>query len=143
MSLHFSSIFVAFAGDTTTTHDVSRHSVIPARARHRSRKQRRHRKNVIGFSNVQGLQDSEDDESEYENNEIGQGGDLPEPSSTSILTSTTTDEEGAFARIEKMSVELDGLVRFVRRGTESLAGGAGDAAPAFGVLAFALEDWDL
>jgi len=33
-------------------------------------------------------------------------------------------------------------VRFVRRGVESLAGGVGEAAPAFGVLAFALEDWD-
>ena len=38
--------------------------------------------------------------------------------------------------------ELDALVRFVRRGVESLAAGAGEAAPAFGVFAFALEDWD-
>jgi gamma-tubulin complex component 5 len=52
-------------------------------------------------------------------------------------------EEGFFGRVDKMSTELDGLVRFVRRGVESLSGRAGDAAPAFGVLAFALEDWDL
>ena len=42
-----------------------------------------------------------------------------------------------------MSSELDGLVRFLRRGIEGLAGGTDEAAPAFGVLAFALEDWDI
>ena len=41
-----------------------------------------------------------------------------------------------------MSTELDALVRFVRRGVESLAGGTSEAASAFGVFAFALEDWD-
>ena len=37
--------------------------------------------------------------------------------------------------------ELDGLVRFLRKGIEGLAGGTGEATPTFGVLAFALEDW--
>jgi len=45
-------------------------------------------------------------------------------------------------RIDKMTSELEGLVRFIRRGAESLAGGTGEAVSAFGVLAFALEDWD-
>ena len=53
------------------------------------------------------------------------------------------EEENFFVRAERMSSELDGLVRFLRRGIESLAGGTGEAAPAFGVLAFALEDWDI
>ena len=54
------------------------------------------------------------------------------------------NEEGDFfVRVERMSSELDGLVRFLRRGIESLAGGTGEAAPAFGVLAYALEDWDI
>jgi gamma-tubulin complex component 5 len=46
-------------------------------------------------------------------------------------------------RIDKMTSELESLVKFIRRGTENLAGGAGEAAGVFGVLAFALEDWDL
>jgi len=35
------------------------------------------------------------------------------------------------------------LVRFVRRGVESLANAVGNAVSTFGILAFALEDWDL
>lgn len=45
--------------------------------------------------------------------------------------------------VEKISTELDGLVRFIRRGVDSLAGGTSEAASAFGVLSFVLEDWDL
>ena len=49
---------------------------------------------------------------------------------------------GVLARLDKMSSELDALVRFVRRGVESLAAGTSEAAPAFGIFAFALGDWD-
>lgn len=133
MCLHFSEGFIAFTGDTTATLDVSRQSIIMKR--HRSRRQRRHRKNVIGFS--QNLQD--DDDSSDDEEPEGTGTDPPEPSfeASNIL------EEDFYDRIEKMSSELDSLVRFLRRGVESLAGGSSEAAPAFGVLAFALEDWDI
>jgi gamma-tubulin complex component 5 len=67
--------------------------------------------------------------------------DAPEPS-FSLSASVSYAEEGISTRMDKMSSELDGLVRFLRRGVESLAGGGSEAAPAFGVLAFALEDWD-
>ena len=124
-------------GDTTATLDVSRQSVIMKR--HRSRKQRRQRRNVIGFS--QFLKD-EDDESPEENEE-GADAASAEPS-FSLLGSSMADGDGDFfAKVERMSSELDGLVKFLRRGVESLAGGASEAAPAFGVLAFALEDWDI
>ena len=110
--------------------------------RHRSRHQRGKRRNVIGFS--QSLLDNEhtsDEESELdEGAEFGLG-DAAEPS-YSMGPSASSVDGGFLDRIDKMALELDGLVRFVRRGTESLAGGTGDAAPVFGVLAFALEDWD-
>jgi gamma-tubulin complex component 5 len=67
---------------------------------------------------------------------------LPEPSISMAASSVSSVEDGFYGQIDKMSSELDGLVRFVRRGVESLAGGTGEAAPAFAVLAFALEDWD-
>jgi len=51
-------------------------------------------------------------------------------------------EEDAFTRVEKMSSELDGLVRFIRRGVENLEGKGGPESSTFGVLSFALEDWD-
>ena len=62
--------------------------------------------------------------------------------SFSAIASISYAEEGFQDQIGKMSTELDGLVRFLRRGVESLAEATGEAAPAFGVLAFALEDWD-
>jgi gamma-tubulin complex component 5 len=137
MALHFTDFFVTFAGDTTMTHDVSRQSI--SIRGHRSRRQRRQRRNVIGF--VQSLQDSLDS-SDDDDDDIGvDAKDAPEPS-FSLSASVSYAEEGISTRMDKMSSELDGLVRFLRRGVESLAGGGSEAAPAFGVLAFALEDWD-
>ncbi|GLB34196.1 putative spc97 / Spc98 family proteim [Lyophyllum shimeji] len=136
MALHFADFFVAFAGDTTTTHDVSRQSI--SMRRHRSRRQRYQRRNAIGFS--QSLRDMQDTSDEDDDDDIDTA-DAPEPS-FSNNTSASYAEEGFQTRMDKMTSELDGLVRFLRRGVESLAGGTGEAAPAYGVLAFALEDWD-
>jgi gamma-tubulin complex component 5 len=142
MCLHFSEGFVAFAGDTTATLDVSRQSIIMKR--HRSRRQRRQRKNVIGFSqSLQAEDDSSEDEEDDDQDAEGiDHGHTPLEPSYSFGASVTSDEN-FFVRVERMSSELDGLVRFLRRGMESLAGGASEAAAAFGVLAFALEDWDI
>ncbi|KAK0467793.1 Spc98 family-domain-containing protein [Desarmillaria tabescens] len=116
MSLHFSDMFVAFAGDTTT-HDISRHSLITKRRR--TRGQKRARRDVIGFSQfMEDDSDSSDSDEEFE---------------------AFVAPESSFS----MSSELDALVRFVRRGAESLAGGTGEAAATFGVIAFTLEDWDI
>jgi gamma-tubulin complex component 5 len=80
---------------------------------------------------------SSDEDSEVDENDDN----ATEPSYSMGPTASSSD--GDFLdRMDKMTSELEGLVRFVRRGVESLAGGAGEAAPAFGVLAFALEDWD-
>jgi gamma-tubulin complex component 5 len=140
MALHFSEGFLSFGGDTTTTLDVSRQSLIMKR--HRSRRRRKQKRNVVGFSQI--LQDDDDssDQEEYEAEDSG--GEPLEPSSFSVLSSSVVSVEGDFSvRVERMSSELDGLVRFLRRGVESFAGGTGEAAPTFGVLAFALEDWDI
>lgn len=142
MCLHFSEGFVTFAGNTTATLDISRQSVTVKR--HRSRRQRRQKRNVIGFS--QFLQD-EDNSSDEDEDDLDVGGELdangpPEPS-FSVTGDSMTNEEDLFAGVERLSSELDGLVRFLRRGVESLAGGTSEAAPAFGVLAFSLEDWDI
>ncbi|KAJ7461991.1 Spc98 family-domain-containing protein [Mycena latifolia] len=142
MSLHFCELFVTFAGDTTVTHDVSRQSIIISK-RHRSRRQRSQRKNVVSFSQVakeSGESSDDDDNGEVELDD--EGDTVPEPSFSMAASSISSFEDG-FSRIDKMSAELDGLVRFVRRGVESLAGGTGDAASSFSVLSFSLEDWDL
>ena len=145
MALHFSEGFLSFGGDTATTLDVSRQSLIMKG--HRSRRRRKQKRNVIGFS--QFLQDEDDSSDQEENGAEGTehtSDPLVEPfSSFSVLSSSivSLEEEDFFVRVERMSSELDGLVQFLRRGVESLAGGTGEAAPAFGVLAFALEDWDI
>ncbi|KAI0068599.1 hypothetical protein BV25DRAFT_11798 [Artomyces pyxidatus] len=137
MSLHFSECFVAFAGDTT--HDASRQILVGTR--HRSRRQRRQRKNIISFSQTAlDADESSDSDSELEDEDLLQGRG-PEPS-FSMVASVSFEEEGFASRVQKMTEELDGLVRYVRRGVESLAGGATEAASTFGIFAFALEDWD-
>ena len=146
MALHFSEGFLSFGGKNAAL-DVSRQSLIMKG--HRSRRRRKQKRNVIGFS--QNLQEDDDDDSsdqdEAEGTEHSINNDPLEPSSFSVLSSSTNvslgEEEDFFVCVERMSSELDGLVRFLRRGIEGLAGGTDEAAPAFGVLAFALEDWDI
>ncbi|KAI1796107.1 Spc98 family-domain-containing protein [Ganoderma leucocontextum] len=144
MSLHYTECFVSFAGDTT--HDISRASLV-SRHRHRSRRLRKQRRNVIAFSDASSfLHDSEDVSSDEEGLDeeslAGHSGREPSFSFGASTTTASFTEDGFLARLDKMSSELDALVRFVRRGVESLAAGASEAAPAFGIFAFALEDWD-
>lgn len=139
MSLYFNDCFVAFAGDVV--HDISRQSLPTGRTRHRSRRQRRQRRNVVSFfDSKHDLRESSSSENDDEDDPLQGSG--PEPSFSMASVSVSFAEEGFGTRIDKMSSELEGLVRFVRRGVESLAGGASEAAPAFGVFAFALEDWN-
>ncbi|KAG6331582.1 hypothetical protein ID866_7507 [Astraeus odoratus] len=133
MCLHFRSIFTAFLGDTT--HDILRLSV--SMRRHRSRRQRRIRKNVIGFS-MPDTKPVSDDDSDTDID----GEELKEAPETSFSVAPSFAQEDLSEQLEKLSSELDSLVRYIRRGAESLASGSSHVAPAFGVLAFALDDWD-
>lgn len=63
--------------------------------------------------------------------------------SLAVSGASVVGEWDPLGGVEKISTELDGLVRFIRRGVDSLAGGTSEAASAFGVLSFVLEDWDL
>ncbi|OBZ70494.1 Gamma-tubulin complex component 5 [Grifola frondosa] len=138
MTLHYSDCFVAFAGDTT--HDISRGSVSMMK-RHRSRRQRQQKKNIIGFSmSLREARISSDSDSDTDG-DLAEGNDV-EPSFSMATSSISFAEEGFVTRLDRMSTELDALVRFIRRGVESLAAGTGEAAAAFGIFAFALEDWD-
>jgi gamma-tubulin complex component 5 len=134
-AIQFSDLVASCAGDVTL--DLSRASIGKA-ARHRSRRARRERRNVVSFSREDAAlsaSSSEDDEDDAES--------MIEASYS--VTESHVQEEGGGAvarRLERMSVELDAHVRFVRRGAEALASSAGEGSGAFGVLAFALEDWD-
>lgn len=140
MSLKFSEFFSSFIGDAAT-HDISRHSLT---TRHRSKRQRRKRRNIIGFSQpaIDDEISSSDDDGHDDDREPEIVGDLAMETETFSALNVTGSPEEIAERLDKFSSELDGLVRFIRRGVESLAGGTSEAASAFGVLAFALEDWD-
>jgi gamma-tubulin complex component 5 len=139
MCLHFSNFFVAFVGETTATHDVSRQTI--SMRRHRSRRLKRQRRNIIGFTQFLREQadssSSSDDGEEFELNEPKK---VPE---ASFSTSISITDINPIEYLDKLSKELDELVRFVRRGVESLANAGGEASSTFGIFAFALEDWDL
>ena len=114
--------------------------------RHRSKRLRRLRKNTIEFSrngrDHEGDSidpDVESSSSEQEDDDEGYGMEPP-----SFIGDTTISfaEEDAFTRVDKMTRELDGLVRFIRRGVENLGSRGGSESSTFGVLSFALEDWD-
>jgi gamma-tubulin complex component 5 len=141
MSLQFSEFFSSFNGDAGT-HDISRHSLIK---RHRSKRQRRKRRNIIGFSQPtfdDEISSSSEDDRDDDDRELEMLRDpVMETEMFSTMNTTGSPEETA-ERLDKFSSELDGLVRFIRRGVESLAGGTSEAASVFGVLAFALGDWD-
>lgn len=138
--LHFTNLFTAFAGDTTATHDISRQSIT---LKHRSRRQRKERRNVIGFATSLHYLSSDEDEEEEFDPEVGAAGASMDVSTSFWDASGQLNDDDFFGWIEKVSREVDGLVRYVRRGVESIAGGTTEAAPTFGVLAFDLEDWDL
>ncbi|KAI6040406.1 Spc98 family-domain-containing protein [Pisolithus marmoratus] len=134
MCLHFRNMFTAYAGDTA--HDVLRLS--SSLRRHKSRRQRRIRKNVIGFSQPGTRFDSDGSSSDTDVDEEG----LKEAPETSFSIASSFAQEDLSEQLEKLSSELDSLVRYIRRCTENLSSGTSDAAQAFGILAFTLDDWD-
>jgi gamma-tubulin complex component 5 len=68
---------------------------------------------------------------------------IPETSFSMVSTSISMTEGDSTLHLDKLSKELDELVRYVRRAVESLGSAADEASSTFGILAFALEDWDL
>lgn len=143
MTLHFTDCFVAFAGNVTL--DISRHSTASTSFhKHRSRRQRRLRRNVIGFSQTLQKPPLASTASSSDSSDETVDEDLASAVEPSFYASETISfvEESFVDRVGKMSAELDALVRFVRRGVESLASSTSEAASAFEVFAFALEDWD-
>ncbi|CAK5275129.1 unnamed protein product [Mycena citricolor] len=129
LAVQFCDTFVSLSGNNTL--DVSRQSILSTR--HRSRRQNAKRRNVVGFASS-GIRD-EDSSEEDDGDELDPEAHADDVSETESLAEETP--------IDKLASQLDGLVRFVRRGVEGLSGSTDDDASTFSVLSFALEDWDL
>jgi gamma-tubulin complex component 5 len=136
LTLQFSVCLSAFAGETSL--DISRHSLVLMRHGHRrlGRSRRARKPDFIGFAEA--LPPSEEDSESESDDVVGEPSAIAQSGVTVSLA-----EDGFFPRLERISLELDALMRFVRRGVDSLAAGAGDASATFGILAFYLEDWDM
>lgn len=109
--------------------------------RRKSRRQGRRRRirhpDLIGFAEA--LPPSEEDS----DSECDGAKPSPIAQPESDFTASLAAEDGFFSRLERISLELDGLMRVVRQGVDSLAAEAGNASVTFGILAFYLEDWDM
>ena len=128
--------------DTLTTHTGQAVHASPRSGPklHRSRRAQQERGTATRFSTTlrETVVQSSDSESdpEEEDDGLGLGPEFYR------VPSALRDDQQLSVEITEMQDELDGLVRFVRREVEGLAGGAAAASSIFSILAFALEDWD-
>ncbi|KAG8747089.1 hypothetical protein FRC10_002505 [Ceratobasidium sp. 414] len=140
MCIQFGDLFASVVADTTL--DLSHPPV--ARGTRR-RRDLANRNNLVTF-----VPPPEADTMSTTSDELVSGpgvNDEVDEEETELGTTTTeptflaTDDWAE--RVERMSKGLDELVRSLRRAAETFTGSAGRSAGAFGMLEFALEDWDL
>ena len=159
LALRFTRCLTQFVG-AGTTHDATRLSFLRTLTgrRRKSRRSRASRKNVIGFLESMRFDETEssssgDDLPAVEIDEEGRIShirpSLIHQGTASYLSFTVPiheDDEDAgaiSAQLDKLSTDLDRMVKFIRKSVESLSVGTSEAAATFGILSFMLEDWDL
>lgn len=139
ISVGFSDTFTAFAGDSSL--NTSRSSLNHTR-RHRSKKQRRERRNIVAYVPVKDIIDDSSSDSDFDLDESEVVQSLEGEQSVSLAETSAYEsftEDDLLGRTERMMKDLDQLVRYVRREVERLV----TNHQTFGVLAFSLQDWDL
>lgn len=115
------------------------------RRRKRKRKRGLHAKNRIGFT---GDGDSSSDASSSFDDEIlneehlAIGGDqeVERPSLTAAVSFT---EDSFVVKVDRLSEELEGQVRYVKKAMDVLGGGSSETASTFGIFSFMLEEWSV
>ncbi|QRV72355.1 gamma-tubulin complex component 5 [Ceratobasidium sp. AG-Ba] len=138
MCIQFGDLFASVVADTTL--DLSRP---PVGKGIRRRRDLAARSNLVTF-----IPPPEADIESVTSDELGSEPDLGlEETELEVTTMEPTiigniGDDWA-ERVERMAKGLDGLVRLLRRSAEVLSGSVGRSAGAFGMLEFALEDWDL
>lgn len=146
ISLYFTECFAALKGELPQDSvSRSRDTSVSRFRRYKSKRLRRLHRNTIEFSRKEDNEergfDLGKESSDSEQDDDGEGYDAEPPSFVGDATISFAEED-AFTRVEKMSRELDGLIRFIRRSVEDLGSKGGQESATFGVLSFALEDWD-
>lgn len=129
---------VGFSDALVTTYGAEQNATSLLRTgkahRHRSRRNRQRRRNGIGFHHCR----PQFEETSSSDDEVGEV-EAARPNGEEEHST----REGESFKLDEMWMELDGLVRSLRRGVEHLAGKPDASSPTFGVLSFILEEWDL
>ncbi|ELU38370.1 spc97/spc98 family domain-containing protein [Rhizoctonia solani AG-1 IA] len=143
MCVHFGDLFTSVVADNTL--DISR--PIMVKGRH-SKRDRSRRQNLVSFvppsepDNVS-TTSTELDETEYDSEDESVREGITERTTILDPTFLGPEDEEPGARVERLSKTLDTLIRTLRKRVELITGEGGPSAGAFGMLDFALEDWDL
>lgn len=159
LALRFARCLTQIVG-ADVTYDASRISLLRTSTgrRRKSRRSRASRKNVIGFLESLRFDETESSSSgdDLPDVEIVEEGKTPHGRPSLIHQATSSylsftvpiheDDDGAGtspAQLDKLSTDLDSMIKFIRKSVEGLSIGTSEAAATFGVLSFMLEDWDL
>jgi len=135
-------------GDTTSTTEIASKQ----RRRHKRHQKRTRLKerNRIGFvghaaaSETESPSSSSDGEmKEADLEDDGPGAGSEKANMSSLASSISFAEESFTVNIDRISDELDGLVRYVRKAVDVMAGGSSETTKTFGILSFMLEEWDM
>lgn len=119
--------------------DISHHSFVSTRRKH-PRQHFNRKSDLTGLTDA--LPESSSDTGSDEDKD-----DIDEEEYDNVLPSANgsyslSDDTDTFSvRLSRINNELNGLVRFVSRGVDSLIAGMGESSSVFGALAFSLEDW--
>jgi gamma-tubulin complex component 5 len=129
---------------------VPKHDDVPAKKKRRrhQRRARLARRNIIGFSEHKDAVSSSSSSSEDENiiEEDEKEVDLQDMSQhgrPSLVNSVSFAEESFLVKLDRISDELEGHVKYIKKAVDVLAGGSSEVASTFAVLSFMLEEWDM
>jgi gamma-tubulin complex component 5 len=142
MCVQFGHLFASVVADTTL--DLSRPIIAKGR---RSKRDRAARQNIVSFiqpsesDNISTTSAELESEADTDNDDDNEG--TTELGITSVDPTLLDAGDDWAVRVERLSQGLDNLVRTLRKRVESVVGEGGPSASAFGMLDFALEDWDL
>ncbi|KAG8817533.1 hypothetical protein FRC18_000463 [Serendipita sp. 400] len=151
LSLHFVQCLEAYMTEQSSSFADQRnvnyaHDEKRKRRRRHQRKARQAGRNVIGFSDV--LKPISSDSSSSSDEEVyleeTKDNDDKRAMRRPSLSASISFADASFAlKMDRISEELDGLVRYIRKAVDVLAGGTSEAASTFGIFSFMLEDWDM
>jgi gamma-tubulin complex component 5 len=147
LALSFSHVYSSHAGMDANANASDKpvpKSDSARRKRLRKRRARLNRQNTIGFSDqMEDITESSSEEDEIIDEEDLKGREEDGVERPSLTTSMSFAEDSFVVKLDRMSEELEGQIRYVKKAVDVLGGGSSDVAATFGIFSFILEEWNL